>query len=398
MRMQKRIKHIFWVVISALLALTISQNAYAVAPANATITNTATLTYTGNTVGITASVNVAVTLAPAAPTLASPTGIAPADNTVAENQNSVATYLITANANGPDTYNLTQALTATGVTGNSASATFAQTGAITSVTLGATAASVAAAAGATTITVPADGVADANLNGIANGDEIKIGADSYIVNVTDNAAGSSTITLIAGTLANGTAAPTNLTTAVALGTLIAEQQTFTMNIANVGAINGATPNDAVITTATSATDATKTAADTHVTVVVAIVFEKFVRNVTTANGAAGTLINGQTYFATAGGVTSTSGDTLEYLIRVTADAAAGITGAIITDPLPTFTTYVANSTRLNGITVAADGAASPLAAGLTIDDNNPVRAAGAVASGNVAAAGVVLVTFQVTVD
>jgi len=382
------------------LLMMFGSTALAVAPSNSVITNTAKLTYTGNTAGIFASVDVSVSLAPSASTLASPAGLAPADNTVAVNQVSSVDYLLTATSNGVDTYLVSGVSTPTGLTGTSATVVYKQgVATVTSVTLGATAALVQAIAGATTITVPSDGVADSNLNGIQNGDEVVIAGTAYLVNVTDVAPGNSTLTLIAGTLSDGTAAPTTLQANVPTGTLIAEQQVVTMEIADVGVISGATPQVSVVTTVMSNTDNTKVSTDTHVTLVVAVVFEKYVRNTTGANpAAAGTLINGVTYYATADAVSAVSGDILEYAIRVTTDPAAGIAGAVITDAVPPFTSYVASSTLLNAKTVAGDGATSPLGAGLTIDDDNPVRAAGAAASGNMAAGTTAVITFQVTVD
>ena len=382
------------------LLIAFGSSAYAVAPSNSIITNTAKLTYTGNTAGTLASVDVSITLAPAATTLASPAGVAPIDNTVAENQASTVDYLVTATSNGVDSYLISGVATPTSVTGSSATVVYKQGATpVTSVTLGATAAFIQANAGTTSITVPSDGAANTNLNGIQNGDEVVIGGVAYLVNVTDNAAGSSTLTLIAGTLSDGTTAPTTLQALVPVGTLIAEQQLVTMEIANVGNIGGAGPQISVVTTVQSTTDNTKVATDTHVTVVVAVTFEKFVRNNTGANPAvAGTVINTVTYFSTADAVSALSGDVLEYVIRATTDVGAGIAGAKVTDALPIFTKYVANSTRLNGKTVAGDGATSPLAAGLTIDDDNPARVAGAAATGNMAAGSTAVITFQVTVD
>jgi len=66
--------------------------------------------------------------------------------------------------------------------------------------------------------------------------------------------------------------------------------------------------------------------------------------------------------------------------------------------VPTYTTYVGSSTLLNGKTVTGDSATSPLIAGLVIDDDNPARTAGALASGTLHAAGVGIVIYKVTVN
>lgn len=380
MKKSFNISHILSLFVIALFVLGISQQSYAAAPANSTITNTASLIYTGISTPITASVDVSVTLVAAAPTLS-----APADNTVAEGQPSTVSYTITATSNGPDTYNLGSGLTPTNLTAPSGTATYTPN----AVTLGATALIASATLGANTLTVPSDGAADSSVNGIVAGDTLVIGANTYTVaSVVDNATGTSTITLTSNLLAN-----------VSIGTLVAEQQTFSMAIASVGAVTatGVAANVSTVTTATSVANAAQTSTDTHVTNVVEVSFEKLVRNVTTPNGAGATVINGQNYFLTAANISAASGETLEYVIRVTAPAATPIAGAVFTDTVPTFTTYVANSTRLNTITVNGDGATLPLAAGLTVDDD-VARVAAAVATGAIAAGGVAVVTFQVTVD
>lgn len=92
------------------------------------------------------------------------------------------------------------------------------------------------------------------------------------------------------------------------------------------------------------------------------------------------------------------GETITYTITVTNVSTNAATGASITDPVPTYTTYVANSTRLNGKTVAGDGAASPLVGGLAIDDDVPVRTAGNAAAGTIQGGGVATIIYQVTVE
>ncbi|OIO55977.1 MAG: hypothetical protein COX57_10990 [Alphaproteobacteria bacterium CG_4_10_14_0_2_um_filter_63_37] len=367
-----------------------SAPAYAVAPANTTVTNTATLTYTGDATGIQASVDFKVTLKASPPSLGSGPiaggGVAlsltgPGDNTVVAGQASSATYIITANANGPDTYNLTESTTYTDTDG-SGPATYSPT----SVTLGATA--VAVAGTGATITVPADGTANSSINGIVNGDYVAIGGNVYVVsNVTDNATGTSTFDI-----------DTSIT--VAVGDPIGEVKEFTMNIANVGLVTPlGTPDVTVVTTATSAADGGQSASDSHKTSVTEVTFAKYVRNVDTSvvgSGAYTDPIGGATFYT--GGVTAKSGETVEYLLKVTnPTGTTAVAGATITDAVPTFTTYVASSTRLNGITVAGDGATSPVAGGLTIDDDTG-RVGGVAASGAIASGSSATVTFQVTVD
>ena len=112
---------------------------------------------------------------------------------------------------------------------------------------------------------------------------------------------------------------------------------------------------------------------------------KSVRNVT----------QGVATFATTG-VTAKSGDVLEYrLVATEATGASNATGSVLVDEVPAFTTYVSNSTQLNGAAVV-DGALSTLKltaanGGLTI--NSPGAAAGTINAGTAAT-----VLFQVTVD
>ncbi|GMR21177.1 MAG: hypothetical protein BMS9Abin36_1776 [Gammaproteobacteria bacterium] len=104
-----------------------------------------------------------------------------------------------------------------------------------------------------------------------------------------------------------------------------------------------------------------------------------------------------TILKSASGATAAPGDTITYTISVTNNGVGTASNTTITDAIPNYTTYVANSTRLNGITVAGDGATSPLAGGLLIDDNL-ARGAGVAASGDIAEAGSATITFQVTVN
>jgi len=99
-----------------------------------------------------------------------------------------------------------------------------------------------------------------------------------------------------------------------------------------------------------------------------------------------------------------SGQTVTYSIVVTNTGTGNAINARVTDPLPQYTTYVANSTRLNGITVAGDGATLPLIAGILIDDNSS-RSAGAAATGILPpysagppVVGRATITFQVTIN
>src|SRR5262249_7293823 len=65
------------------------------------------------------------------------------------------------------------------------------------------------------------------------------------------------------------------------------------------------------------------------------------------------------------------GDTLRYTITVHNSAAIPATGVVLTDAVPANTTYVANTTQLNGLPVGQpDGGVSPLASGIDISSSD----------------------------
>ena len=66
------------------------------------------------------------------------------------------------------------------------------------------------------------------------------------------------------------------------------------------------------------------------------------------------------------------GDVLHYTITVYNQSAVPATGVVLTDSVPANTTYVANSTMLNGRPVnQPDGGVSPLAAGVVMASSSP---------------------------
>lgn len=354
---------------TALLAFAGVQTASAVAPANSTITNTASLSYTGLVTPITASVDVTVLLVPAAATVIAPTAV-----TVAEGQTATLTYQLRANANGPDTYTFNAPTSvATSVTGSSAPTTPA------SILLGATAAAAPAAINATTITVPADGTANNSLNGIIVNDTIVIGGNVYTVTaITDTLAGNQTITLA-----------TPLTTAVLLGDQIGEQQSFLVNITAGIVTAPATAGTEVISVVSNDSAGAASASVAGTVNVVKVVFIKSVS------------VNGGAFLSTLQNVKS--GDTLTYRMIAQVPANSTLNGVAFTDTIPPFMTYVLNSTTLDvdgpvGVTApvaAADVAGTtPLVGGLLV--NSLAQAAGVIAGG--VAGTEVSVDFNVTVD
>ena len=91
------------------------------------------------------------------------------------------------------------------------------------------------------------------------------------------------------------------------------------------------------------------------------------------------------------------GQVLTYTVLITNTNNGTATNVVATESVPTYTTYVANSTRLNGITVAGDGSTFPLIAGLLVD-NNGGRSAGVAATGVMPAWASATITFQMTVN
>ncbi|MDX8392968.1 MAG: hypothetical protein R8K21_00065 [Mariprofundales bacterium] len=358
-----------------MMALLYAIPALAVAPANSLITNTASMTYTGLTTPIQASVDVKVALVTAAPNLTLNT----ANITVAENQLGVLTYTITANANGPDNYTIgTPANIPANVTTNgaaSASAGF--------IALGATAVGAAAMAGSNQLIVPADGVADGVVNGIAAGDTLVIAGQTYTVaTVTDNPTGNSTIILTTNLLAN-----------ITVGTLIAEQATFNVSQQMGTVIGGVAQgaNDITLTATSSGGQVSATA--TGIITVLRVSFQKLV------SVAGGAFTN----------VTPTvaSGDVLTYRLIASIPVGSTINGVMLRDTIPLFTTYVLGSTTLDSdgpnIVVNAPAAVAdvlnttPLAQAAGMAVNSTGQAAGTIAAAGAAIAEV-SVEFQVTVD
>lgn len=326
-----------------LLAAFMPAAASASTAANAVIRNVATVNYAdAGGVAMTpidsAAVDVTVNLVAAQPTLsAPPDGVTPSN--VAEDY----TYYIVNNANGPDRYDLTAAdnLPQAGIT--SQTQVFrdaADAGNITFIDLGATTGAATAAIGTAAITVPNDGANDGVLNGIVADDWVIIDGNPYqVLSVTDNATGTSTLTL-----------KSNLTTAVSVGEQIGERGTFISRTTPVATVNNSTY---VITV--TANDGTSGAVndDTTTTVLVAgLTVTKYVQNVSASvvcPGAPATKVTLDTGLGAgsidycSAGVNGNPGQTLEYVIAV-ANAAGGssATNVVISDPVPAFTTQTGN--------------------------------------------------------
>jgi hypothetical protein len=397
----------------SLLVLVMPQNAQASLAANTQITNGATLTYNDGAAvrTATASVTVKVSLVPAAPTIvAGPnqsTQYAGPATTLTD------TFTITSGSNGPDTYNLTTAVTGD-VNGTGASSVV---NAPTSITLGA---SVTIAGSSTTIiNVPSDGVSDAKVNGIAVGDTIVIGSDVRTVTaISDPATGTATITV-------GTA----FSSAPAAGVPVQGQKivstTVTSGTITVVGISLVVSDTLTATSATAPNPAATSSAVTNTYTSGLATLNKYVRNVTTPNNAAGSTpyaFNGNTYYwkdnsAGANAVAAKPGEVLEYILVAANTGTGAVTASVITDIVPasyvTFklgayggagkdVTYWPDSTvpATSSIFTAAagDDAAVYTVATLTVNVGGATPPTPPAAGGTIAAGKAVVVIYQVTVN
>jgi uncharacterized repeat protein (TIGR01451 family) len=362
------------ITLAALIAFALPQGAQAATSGGATIYNTAKVSYTsGSTTTFSAaSVSLTVNTVGAAPTFMNPAG-----QTVAAG--AAVTYLfgVKSNSNGPDTYTpsaLTNTATGVGAASGASLAPLPNFTLWGGITVG--------ASGAGTITVPF-GTAPA-VNTI-----IQIGATNQYT-VTAIAAGSAASTNASGNLVAEVPATLTLTIvgsapaitagSVATGTQVGEVKTVTaLFTAGTPTLVGTDGSYSTVFTVTPLLIGTGTVDPTGVTTVVTspkVTITKTASPIGTVN----------------------PGGTITYTIIVTnTSTTGGVTGVSLTDAVPAYTTYVANSTRLNAITVAGDGGPSPLAAGLAID-NNAGRGAGLAATGNIPASGVATITYQVTVQ
>ena len=383
-----------------------SHQAYANTAGGAVIHNFATLTYAGNTTGIKAAVNVAVQTVASEPTVVKSTS----DQTVPSYGTADYTFTVASTSNGADSFALSL-LIANANTAGAPSVSFLLNGTpVTNLALGGSVTSQLS--GNNTLYIPAGSEANLAINTVIN-----VGGSLYtITNVTPGTVASTDISTgistaeVATVLAVtpvGAAAPITAGS-VAVGTQIGQQVTLTQRV-----IASAPSTSAVIATHTVSFTATATATDdtgaavvytsdsstnTITTVTIATTnLGKFVRNISrpaantsgTGNIACGT----ETFYAA--GVVSKPADQLEYCLR--ASVATGqptLTGANLQDEVPAYTTYVANSTTLNG-TPVADPAPNVLplsGAGLV------VQSPGAGAAGEIVAGESAVVVFQVTVQ
>lgn len=319
----------FIVLLTLPLLLALSAgNALANVAANARIINNATLSYNDGTGTrtATASVTVTVALVPAIP-IVTP---GPPQTTSYGGSSTLQTnsFTVTATANGPDTYGITSAITAS--TNTTSPSVTPQS---STLFLGATV--TVSGSSASSIVVPSDGTSDNFVNGIQAGSTVVIGAETRTVqSVVDNASGTSIINLTSA-----------LSSAPSAGVVVAEQKTVLVNVTagNIGTPGTnitVTKNITVTSTTNSGITVTSgTVTDTYTSGTATLV--KYVRNVTTP--AAGTGVysyNSTNYYSS--GITAKPGETLEYILVATNSGTGPVTSAVVTDSLPT--TYVALKT------------------------------------------------------
>jgi hypothetical protein len=398
--MKIHLKLYYCLLCCALLVAVSAAPAWANLAANTQIINQAQLSYNDgvSTKTATASVTVTVGLVAAAPNIApgppqstSYTGVG---TTLSDS------YTITAGANGPDTYNLSAAVT--GST-NTSGATAAPTA--PNVALGATVTTIGSTT--TVIVVPADGNLPGEMpgvNGIAVGDTVVIGIDTRtVIAISDNTSGISTITLNAA-----------LGAAPGAGVLVAEQKVVTVTV-TAGTIT-TTGTDVTVSASITATSVSSAGAsitsgsvlNTYTSGVATLT--KYVRNVSVPGGSGVPYIySGINYYPA--GVTAKPGETLEYILVAGNSGSGAVSASVVTDVLPTSfvtlkpnaygagkeVTYVSDTNVVTTLSAAADAdAAKYVGPTLTVYVGTGATNAvgGSIPGGNKS----VLVLYQVTLN
>lgn len=381
----------------ATTGLTLGGMAFAATGGGATIHNVAKLNFDGGEV--TAWVNVEVATIASAPTITA------VSDTVNSGETATIEYTIISNSNGSDNYTIT--VPPGGVVNTDVGAPGAgPTLSTNSLTLAASIVLSAVNTGADTgtITIPAGSEANFTV-----GDTVHL--NGYLYEVTNVATGTiastsgntttaethSVITLKSLTnIAGDTPSPAISNANTPAGTQVGEVGTFTITLEAGDLDNPGTPGDHTVTinVTTSETDEDGNVVTTpNTTGSVSVlsgdaVLTKEVRNLDPNNSGSPSAWYDD---ASASTLTAKTGEVLEY--RLTASSIPGetVTGAVLQDSIPPYTTYVANSTTLNGNPVADVGGTSAVVGGLSI--NTVSGNAGELIDGEEA-----VVIFQVTVD
>jgi hypothetical protein len=377
-------------------------SAWAISASNTQIINNASMTYNDGASSRTANatpVTVTVTLVPGQPT-GTPGAPQTKPYTAVDTSVDNTFTIVAANTNGPDYYSLV-----TNVTGstNTTGASAAVTSPASPVFLGAT----VTLSGSTTLVlnVPSDGISNSEVNGIAGGDTVVVNGEARLVaSVTDNASGTSTITL-----------STALSTAPAAGVLVAEQKIITVTVKS-GTITTAgtsvtVSKNLVVTSVTAPTITTTLGPITDTYTSGLATLNKYVRNVTTPAAGTGTSVLYNTFTYYPSGITAKPGEVLEYLLVANNNGSGNVSAAAITDTLPinyvalktlayngntSDFTYFNESGTASYLSSAADSDAATFASPiLTINVGTGATNA---AGGTIAAGATVRALYRVTVN
>ena len=93
------------------------------------------------------------------------------------------------------------------------------------------------------------------------------------------------------------------------------------------------------------------------------------------------------------------GDVLRYTITIQNSGSTAATGVVLTDGVPTNTTYVANSTQLNGLVVGQpDGGVSPLASGIDVSSSDLTPPLPGPGNGTISAGASAVLQFDLRVN
>lgn len=367
--------------LAVLFAFGAPQAAQASTSAGATIFNKVTVDYSSGDFTGTATADASVTVATLAakPTVTVDTT---AQTTTAGSTVSYV-YTVRSNSNGPDTYTLTTPVTSTntGVTAPTNTPSAASVALWGGIVVG---------SGTGTISLPGG-----STSGLAVNDTVELtvngATNRYTVSgisAGNGASASTTETLATVTLTPVSGATAITATNVAAGTQVGQYSSLNLQqkagTPSVAGTDGTHVTDLTFTT---------TATDGSGAVVTYTTSSTDTNEVTTTVSSPKLAIT-----KTADKASAKPGEVITYTITVnntsTTSDASNVT---VTDPVPTYTAYVSGSTRLNGITVAGDGATSPLAGGLTVDSDSG-RSAGVAATGTIPAGQTATITYQVTVQ
>lgn len=339
-------------IIGIALALFLTPTAsLAATAAGAKISNTASVTWSGAAAPVESlPVVVTVDLLATAPTVAY-VSTSPG-TTVGAGSAVTITYTVTSTANGADSYTLN--LASVESSADLGAPTFA-VGNPVNVSLGASMA-LSDVAASNSVVIP--GLAADH--GLAAGETVMIGGTPYTINTVVEAGGNTTVTLY------NFGTTTDASVTMTAGNPIYEQRELTFDM-TTGLFTGGSADEThtLTLTATSVDDNTKSGSVTDPTITVA-------RATLTITKSANPMI-------------AKPGETVTYTIIVTNGGTSSAANVTVTDAPPTFTSYVANSTTLNAVSIGTpDGGTPPLLGGYNI--------------GSLAGGASATITFQVRID